>query len=159
MEGRLRQTGRRGRRGRWQRQRHRRCRRLHRLARRAVGSRGWIGFGGGRPRAGEHRTRDLWRSIHTRNARTFESLLPHRRTIVMKETLRSFGVGMSMAIAAALAVPSAYAADAATDHKANDSEHKELAVGDPAPAWEGLVGVDDQKHSLDEHANAKAVVV
>ena len=77
----------------------------------------------------------------------------------MKETLRSFGVGMSMAIAAALAVPSAYAADAATDHKANDSEHKELAVGDPAPAWEGLVGVDDQKHSLDEHANAKAVVV
>ena len=71
-------------------------------------------------------------------------------------------MGMSMAIAAAIAaVPTAYAADAATDSsaKATDSKHKTLSVGDPAPAWEGLVGIDDQKHSLSEHADAKAVVV
>ena len=74
----------------------------------------------------------------------------------MKKTLRSFGVGMSMAIAAAIAaVPTAHAADAS----AADSEHKPLSVGDPAPAWEGLIGVDDQKHNLGEHADAKAVVV
>jgi len=80
----------------------------------------------------------------------------------MKKTLRSFGVGMSMAIAAAIAaVPTAYAADATSDSpsKENDSKHKQLSVGDPAPAWEGLVGVDDQKHSLGDHADAKAVVV
>jgi peroxiredoxin len=80
----------------------------------------------------------------------------------MKKALRSFGVGMSMAIAAAIsAVPTAYGADAKTESNAGSSnaEHKKLAVGDAAPAWEGLIGVDDQKHSLGEHADAKAVVV
>ncbi len=80
----------------------------------------------------------------------------------MKKALRSFGVGMSMAIAAAIAaVPTAYGADAKTENNAgaNDSEHKKLAVGDTAPAWKDLIGVDDQKHSLGEHADAKAVVV
>jgi peroxiredoxin len=32
-------------------------------------------------------------------------------------------------------------------------------VGDAAPAWKDLEGVDGQKHSLGEHADAKAVVV
>jgi peroxiredoxin len=76
----------------------------------------------------------------------------------MKNTLRSFGMGMSMAIAAAIsAVPTAYAADTPADSA--QPEHKKLAVGDSAPAWEGLVGIDDQKHSLKEHADAKAIVV
>ena len=67
-----------------------------------------------------------------------------------------------MAVAAAIAaVPTAYGADATTESNANANEttHKPLSVGDPAPAWEGLIGVDDQKHSLGEHADAKAVVV
>lgn len=76
----------------------------------------------------------------------------------MKKSLRSFGMGMSMAIAAALAVPSAYAADAAAESESSSDQHK-LGVGDPAPAWNHLAGVDDRDHSLGEHADAKAVVV
>jgi peroxiredoxin len=77
----------------------------------------------------------------------------------MKKSLRSFGMGMSMAIAAALAVPSAYAADAATESKAKDTEQKKLAVGDKAPAWKDLEGTDGERHSLGDLADAKAVVV
>lgn len=77
----------------------------------------------------------------------------------MKKSLRTFGVGMSMAIAAALAVPTAYGADAATENKAGDTAKKGLAVGDQAPAWNNLKGVDGKQHSLGEHADAKAVVV
>jgi peroxiredoxin len=77
----------------------------------------------------------------------------------MKKSLRSFGVGMSMAIAAALTVPSAYAADTASEKKSADAEQKKLAVGDAAPAWNNLEGVDGKQHSLGEHAGAKAVVV
>lgn len=80
----------------------------------------------------------------------------------MKKALRSFGVGVSMAIAAAIAaVPTAYGADAATESNSGpgESEQEKLGVGDPAPAWDGLIGVDDQEHSLGEHADAKAVVV
>jgi peroxiredoxin len=75
----------------------------------------------------------------------------------MKKSLRTFGVGMSMAIAAAMAVPTAYGADAATETKAS-TEQKKLAVGDQAPEWNNLAGVDDKQHSLGEHADAKAVV-
>ena len=78
----------------------------------------------------------------------------------MKKALRSFGVGMSMAIAAAISsVPSAFAADATTEKKVGEGEQTKLAVGDAAPAWKNLAGVDDQKHSFGEHADAKAVVV
>jgi len=76
----------------------------------------------------------------------------------MKNSLRSFGVGMSMAIAAALTVPTAYGADTATE-KSSDTEQKKLAVGDEAPAWKDLEGVDGKQHSLGEHAAGKAVVV
>ncbi|MGD9633990.1 MAG: redoxin family protein, partial [Pirellulales bacterium] len=76
----------------------------------------------------------------------------------MKKSLRSFGMGMSMAIAAALAVPTAYGADTATESESTSEQHK-LTVGDPAPAWNNLAGVDDKEHSLGEHADAKAVVV
>jgi peroxiredoxin len=34
-----------------------------------------------------------------------------------------------------------------------------LSVGDPAPAFEGLIGVDDKKHSLEEFKEAKAVAL
>jgi len=36
---------------------------------------------------------------------------------------------------------------------------KKLAVGDAAPAWKALKGVDDKDHSLKDLAKAKAVVV
>lgn len=36
---------------------------------------------------------------------------------------------------------------------------KKLAVGDAAPAWKALKGVDDKEHSLKDLAKAKAVVV
>jgi peroxiredoxin len=38
-------------------------------------------------------------------------------------------------------------------------DSKPLAVGDPAPEWKDLMGVDDQKHSLGDLKEAKAVVV
>jgi len=38
-------------------------------------------------------------------------------------------------------------------------EAKKFAVGDAAPEWTDLIGVDDQKHSLSDLADAKAVVV
>ncbi len=37
--------------------------------------------------------------------------------------------------------------------------NKVLNIGDPAPAWEKLIGTDDQKHSLTDLKDAKAVVV
>jgi peroxiredoxin len=48
----------------------------------------------------------------------------------------------------------AFAADVPA---AQDS--KPLAVGDPAPEWKDLMGVDDEKHSLGDIKEAKAVVV
>ncbi|HEX2474309.1 MAG TPA: redoxin domain-containing protein, partial [Lacipirellulaceae bacterium] len=43
----------------------------------------------------------------------------------------------------------------ANKKKADDK----FSVGDPAPAFEGLVGTDDKKHSLEEFKEAKAVVL
>jgi len=34
-----------------------------------------------------------------------------------------------------------------------------VKVGDPAPKWSGIIGVDDKKHGLDEYAKAKLVAV
>jgi len=34
-----------------------------------------------------------------------------------------------------------------------------LKIGDSAPDWHNLAGVDDQKHSLGDYANAKAIVL
>jgi peroxiredoxin/copper chaperone CopZ len=34
-----------------------------------------------------------------------------------------------------------------------------VAVGDEAPAWKGLIGIDGERHSLREYRDAKAVVV
>ena len=34
-----------------------------------------------------------------------------------------------------------------------------FAVGDKAPGFEGLIGIDDQKHSLEDYAHAKAIAI
>jgi peroxiredoxin len=34
-----------------------------------------------------------------------------------------------------------------------------LNIGDPAPVWKGLAGVDDESHSLDELSSKKVIVV
>jgi peroxiredoxin len=48
---------------------------------------------------------------------------------------------------------------AAPAKSAQEKPGGELAVGDPAPAFEGLVGIDDKSHSLKDYSSAKAVVV
>ena len=39
------------------------------------------------------------------------------------------------------------------------SEKGQFAVGDTAPRFEGLIGVDDQRHSLEDYADAKAIAI
>ncbi|RMG04024.1 MAG: thioredoxin family protein [Planctomycetota bacterium] len=34
-----------------------------------------------------------------------------------------------------------------------------VKVGDPAPQWKGIIGIDDKEHSLAEYKDAKVVVV
>jgi peroxiredoxin len=58
--------------------------------------------------------------------------------------------------------PTKPAAPTSTTEAAIPAEEKragEFAVGDKAPAFEGLVGTDDKSHSLNEFDGAKAVVV
>jgi peroxiredoxin len=62
----------------------------------------------------------------------------------------------SIVLAALSATPSAFAAEAAT---ATESETKPLGIGDPAPAWKDITGVDDEPHSLGDLQDSKAVVV
>lgn len=47
----------------------------------------------------------------------------------------------------------------ATDTAVSAQKADAFTVGDPAPEWKDLIGVDDQKHSLSELKDAKAVVV
>ncbi len=37
--------------------------------------------------------------------------------------------------------------------------NKVLSIGDAAPAWSGIVGVDDQPHALADYADKKAIVL
>jgi peroxiredoxin len=46
----------------------------------------------------------------------------------------------------------------ATDRQA-EKPRDEFSVGDPAPKFENLAGIDDKQHSLKDFADAKAVVV
>jgi thiol-disulfide isomerase/thioredoxin len=48
---------------------------------------------------------------------------------------------------------------AAEDPASPAAEAKAIGVGDSAPEWKELDGVDDQKHSLSDLKDAKAVVV
>jgi peroxiredoxin len=56
--------------------------------------------------------------------------------------------------------------DEASDELASESGDEpssapsdEFGLGDPAPKFEGIVGVDDKKHSFDDYADAKALAV
>lgn len=51
------------------------------------------------------------------------------------------------------------AADVSSAAKSAAAEQKAFTIGDPAPAWHDLIGVDDQRHSLSDLSDAKAVVV
>jgi peroxiredoxin len=61
---------------------------------------------------------------------------------------------MTVAMLAMFSNPT-YAAEESTAA----AEKKALAIGDAAPAWKDLEGVDDKTHSLSDINNAKAVVV
>ena len=47
----------------------------------------------------------------------------------------------------------------ATEAPESEAAPEPFDVGDPAPAFEGLIGVDDRQHSLKDYADVKAVVV
>lgn len=66
-------------------------------------------------------------------------------------------VGLAV-LAAAAGSPRTLFADAA-DAQSSPAEKKSLEVGDPAPAWSKLEGVDGKKHSLADLKEAKAVAV
>lgn len=71
----------------------------------------------------------------------------------MKKLLESV---VAAAMVAAFA-PATHAADAGA--AASAPEKETAAVGQPAPAWKNLAGVDDKQHSLADLKDAKAVVV
>lgn len=75
--------------------------------------------------------------------------------------MNRFIAGFGSLVSAALVVgcldcQGTAAADAAS---AKRPVAKKLAVGDAAPAWKALKGIDDKDHSLKDLAKAKAVVV
>lgn len=35
----------------------------------------------------------------------------------------------------------------------------ELKIGDPAPSWSGIIGIDDKEHGLSDYSDAKAIVL
>lgn len=35
----------------------------------------------------------------------------------------------------------------------------ELKIGDPAPSWSGIIGIDDKEHGLSDYGDAKAIVL
>jgi peroxiredoxin len=55
--------------------------------------------------------------------------------------------------------PGAQTAPTEAAKPAKEKRAGEFAVGEPAPTFEGLVGIDDKSHSLNEYAEAKAVAV
>jgi peroxiredoxin len=75
--------------------------------------------------------------------------------------MRAFAIAIVAALITAYGASSAVAQRApdtfvpASKKKADDK----FSVGDPAPAFEGLVGTDDKKHSLEEFEEAKAVAL
>jgi len=42
---------------------------------------------------------------------------------------------------------------------ASNQGYAKVKVGDPAPKWSGLAGVDGQEHGLDQYRTAKAIVL
>src|SRR5687768_12522668 len=66
---------------------------------------------------------------------------------------RTTGVCSTLGLLVALAIAHQFATAAAPDEK------KGLKIGDAAPAWEDLRGLDDKPYSLKDIKKAKAVVV
>lgn len=60
---------------------------------------------------------------------------------------------------AILSAVQATAADKATSAGSGQNAKQGLQIGEPAPAWEDLDGVDGRKHSLSDLKDAKAVAV
>jgi thiol-disulfide isomerase/thioredoxin len=58
--------------------------------------------------------------------------------------IRTWNVALGLSLAAVLAASTSYA---------------KVKVGDPAPAWSSLVGVDGKDHSLGEFGKSKALVI
>jgi thiol-disulfide isomerase/thioredoxin len=75
------------------------------------------------------------------------------RTLAVAMTL--VGIVTLCAEKRASAQSASSSATSADRKKADDK----FSVGDPAPAFEGLVGTDDKKHSLEEFKEAKAVAL
>lgn len=65
----------------------------------------------------------------------------------------------SLALVLALGSVNSFAADVPAKESLSTPDNKALAVGDAAPEWKDLEGVDDEKHSLGDIKDAKAVVV
>lgn len=65
--------------------------------------------------------------------------------------IRRFSVAAALCVACLLGLSTLFAGDA----KFNDV----LNIGDKAPSFEGLVGVDGKKHSLSDYKDAKAIVL
>jgi peroxiredoxin len=61
---------------------------------------------------------------------------------------RLFVLGILVALGAVQAAPASAA-----------KFNRKVDVGRPAPEWKGLVGVDGQKHSLDDYKTAKVLVI
>ena len=76
--------------------------------------------------------------------------------------MRPIVLGIMLAGLSPLCSEARGAEAAATSSAArSDAEQadRELRVGDAAPEFENLIGTDDKRHSLEEYAKAKAVVV
>jgi len=70
--------------------------------------------------------------------------------------LGKWSVAAGMGLLAAMVVSWAVTAGCAQDKKKGEGK---LKVGDPAPAWSGIIGIDDNKHSLADYKKAKLVVL
>ncbi|HEY3394847.1 MAG TPA: thioredoxin family protein [Lacipirellulaceae bacterium] len=76
--------------------------------------------------------------------------------------MRALAVAMiAVALLTLCAEPGVLAQSASTSARAADRKKADdkFSVGDPAPAFEGLVGTDDKQHSLEEFKEAKAVAL
>ena len=71
--------------------------------------------------------------------------------------LGKWSVAAGMGLLAAVVVSWAVTAGCARSEEKADG--KKLKIGDTAPTWSGIVGIDDNKHSLADYKKAKLVVL
>jgi peroxiredoxin len=77
----------------------------------------------------------------------------------MKPSLRHFPFLMTIALILQFTSASIDAEETNAKSSNKISFNKVLKIGDAAPAWKDLPGVDDKKHSLDDFKSAEVVVV